>query len=282
LLDLEFFTRYSAIFSFLARPRCSYGFSSKGSMRGRLHDAEVPFNTYHHVVLNFLSLLAGQPVEPLPELDIAGDHVLPKLTASATACAELGRRLAAKPGWDEGRPLVAVNPNTGEMALERRWPEERVLEFLTALCEAEDVNVVLTGSPGERAFVADLIEASNLGDRLINLAGEITIEELVALFNRSDAVVTNDSGPLHIAAAAGASVVALFGPETPVLYGPVRSQPQQRHAVHYRRMACSPCMFVHDNKVLSCWFAQALCMRGITAADVLASVKERLAESTAK
>jgi hypothetical protein len=46
-------------------------------------------------------------------------------------------------------------------------------------------------------------------------------------------------------------------------------------------MACSPCMFVHDNKVLSCWFAQALCMRGIAAENVLASVKERLAEKEA-
>ena len=61
----------------------------------------------------------------------------------------------------------------------------------------------------------------------------------------------------------------------------VGSRPEQRHAVHYRRMACSPCMFVHDNKVLSCWFAQALCMRGIAAEDVLASVKERLAEKEA-
>jgi ADP-heptose:LPS heptosyltransferase len=278
LLDLEFFTRFSAIFSFLANPGCSYGFSSKGSMRGQLHDAEVPFNTYHHVVLNFLSLLEGKPVEPLPELDTDGPRVLPPIAADEAAAAALARRLAAKPGFREGRAVVAVNPNAGDMALERRWPEERVLDFLKGLCAAEDANVVLTGAPSEREFVASLVEASGLGDRLVNLAGEIGIDELLALFQQSDVVVTNDSGPLHIAAAAGASVVALFGPETPTLYGPLRSRPEQRHTVHYRRMACSPCMFVHDNKVLDCWFAQALCMRGIAAEDVLASVKERLAE----
>ena len=281
LLDLEFFTRFSAIFSFMARPRCSYGFSSKGSMRGQLHHAEVPFNTYHHVVLNFLSLLDGRPVEPLPDLDIDGPRVLPALTADAGAVASLARRLAEATGFREGRPLVAVNPNTGEMALERRWPEERMRDFLRGLCAAEDANVVLTGSPGERGFVTSLVAAAERPDRLINLAGEIGIDELLALFNRADVVVTNDSGPLHIAAAAGAPVVALFGPETPVLYGPMRSRPEQRHTVHYRRMACSPCMFVHDNKVLDCWFAQALCMRGIAVEDVLASVKERLAEKAA-
>jgi lipopolysaccharide heptosyltransferase II len=281
LLDLEFFTRFSAIFSYLARPRSSYGFSSKGSLRGRLHDAEIPFNTYHHVVLNFLSLLDGKPVEPLPELDIDGAYVLLPITADDAARASLDRRLAEDPGFREGRPLVAVNPNAGEMALERRWPEERVLDFLKSLCSAEDANVVLTGGPGEREFVTSLVEATGLGERLINLAGELGIDELVALFNRSDVVVTNDSGPLHIAAAAGAPIVALFGPETPTLYGPLRSRPGQHHTVHYRRMACSPCMFVHDNKVLSCWFAQALCMRGIAAEDILASVKERLAEKEA-
>lgn len=277
LLDLEFFTRFSAIFAFLARPHRSYGFSSKGSMRGQLHDAEVPFNTYHHVILNFLSLLNGKSVEPLPDFDITGPQVLPRIVPEDASVAALSRRLAAHPNWKEGRSLVAVNPNTGEMALERRWPQERISEFLKNLCATHDANVILTGSKSERAYVAALVEDSGLDDRIIDLAGEIGIDELVALFDRCDVVVTNDSGPLHIAAAVGASVVALFGPETPTLYGPLRSRPEQHHQVHYRRMSCSPCMFVHDNKVLSCWFAQAECMSGIAADDVLASVSERLA-----
>lgn len=55
------------------------------------------------------------------------------------------------------------------------------------------------------------------------------------------------------------------------------SQLVKRHEVHYLRLACSPCMFVHDNKVLSCWFAQARCMTGIRPGDVLASVEALLA-----
>jgi hypothetical protein len=70
--------------------------------------------------------------------------------------------------------------------------------------------------------------------------------------------------------------VALFGPETPTLYGPLRAVPGQRHAVHYLRLGCSPCMFVHDNKVLSCWFSKARCMTGIGSRDVLASVEKLL------
>jgi len=97
--------------------------------------------------------------------------------------------------------------------------------------------------------------------------------------SRAAVVVSNDSGPLHLAAAAGASTAALFGPETPVLYGPLRSRAGQTHSVHYLALACSPCMFVHDNKVLSCWFAQARCMTGIRPVDVLASIERGLAEA---
>ena len=50
--------------------------------------------------------------------------------------------------------------------------------------------------------------------------------------------------------------------------------------MHYLKLACSPCMFVHDNKVLSCWFAQARCMTGIRPAEVLTSVEALLAAST--
>ncbi len=112
---------------------------------------------------------------------------------------------------------------------------------------------------------------------MVNLAGKSHIGELVALLAHAEVVVSNDSGPMHIAAAVGTSIVALFGPETPVLYGPLCASPGQRHAVHYLGLRCSPCMFVHDNKVLSCWFSQAQCMTGIAVSDVFASVQTLLA-----
>lgn len=276
LLDLEFFTRYSALFSLVARARRTHGFSAKGSARGQLHDVEVPFNAYHHVAVNFLTLLHGEPVEPVPIEDAARDLRLPTLQASDVAVRSCAAVLAAEPAFRPEARLVVVNPNAGDMALERRWPADRVAALLRALCARGDLNVVVTGSPGERAYVESVVERAGVGARVLQLAGKIGVEELVALLARADAVVTNDSGPLHLASAAGASTVALFGPETPVLYGPLRAREGQEHHVHYRRLACSPCMFVHDNKVLSCWFAQARCMTEIDADAVLRSVDEIL------
>jgi len=279
LLDLEFFTRFSAIFSFLAGPRRSQGFSAKGKWRGKLHDVEVPFNAYNHVALNFLDLLRGAPMDPVDPAAVSGPHSLPPLRPPAAAWERCRELLAQEPHWREGEPIAVVNPNAGDMALERRWPGEQVAELLRSLAGRDALNVVMIGSPGERGYVESVVRAAGNGVKVVNLAGRIDVAQLVALLAHAAVVVTNDSGPLHIAAAAGAATIALFGPETPVLYGPLRSRAGQRHVVHYRKLACSPCMFVHDNKVLSCWFAQAQCMTGIQPAEVLASVDALLAEA---
>ncbi|HYB12482.1 MAG TPA: glycosyltransferase family 9 protein [Myxococcota bacterium] len=279
LLDLEFFTRFSAAFSFLARAQKTQGFSSKGSARGRLHDVEFPFNGYCHVTANFLALLDGEPMKSPPALDRA--LLLPRLEPGAAARTHVAAVLESHPAWRAGFPLVVFNPNAGDMALERRWPAEPAALLLAGLVGRGDLNVALTGSQAEAPYVQSVAAASGVAHRLVDLAGRISIEELIALLERADVFVTNDSGPLHIACATGTPTVALFGPETPVLYGPLTARAGQRHRVHYKGLACSPCMFVHDNKVLTCWFAQAECMSQIRPADVLASVEDLLGVSAA-
>jgi len=277
LLDLEFFTRFSAIFSFLARPCWSHGFSAKGKWRGRLHDAEVPFNAYAHVLQNFLTLLAGDAMSPIDPAEVERSDALPLLAPPPESWERCREKLVSAAQWREGRALVVVNPNAGDMALERRWPTERFAELLVHLTAQLPVNVVVIGSAAERGRAEAVIRLAGLEQRVVNLAGKSHIGELVALLAHAEVVVSNDSGPMHIAAAVGTSVVALFGPETPVLYGPLCASPSQRHAVHYLGLRCSPCMFVHDNKVLSCWFSQAQCMTGIAVSDVIASVQTLLA-----
>ena len=133
LYDLEFFTRFSAIFSSLVRARRSHGFSSKSQWRGRLHDVQVPFNAYHHVALNFLTLLRDDPMDPIDTAPIDGDAALPPLRAPAGRLGRLAASsLAADPAWRASAPIVVINPNAGDMALERRWPAERVAELLGA------------------------------------------------------------------------------------------------------------------------------------------------------
>jgi lipopolysaccharide heptosyltransferase II len=276
LLDLEFFTRFTAIFSLLAGARRTHGYHAKGSGRGQLHDVQVPFNSYKHVTANFLALLRGRPLEQVLPFDPEAPDVLPPLALPARAWERCREALERDPAWRDDRPTVVVNPNAGDMALERRWPVEQVVALVDALAERGDLNLVLSGSPGERAYVEGLAARLARPERVVNLAGRVGLHEFVALLEHARIVVTNDSGPLHLAAAAGASTVALFGPETPVLYRPLRSRPEQRHRVHYLGLPCSPCMFVHNNKVIDCWFAKARCMSDIQPRAVYADVVQEL------
>lgn len=276
LLDLEFFTRFTAILSLLAGARRSHGFSAKGSRRGQLHDVPVPFNVYKHVTANFLALLRGRPLERVLPFDPEAPDVLPPLAVPAEAWPGCQAILADDPAWRDDRPTLVVNPNAGDMALERRWPADQVVALVDALTEADDLNVVLSGSPAERAYVTELAGSLRRPERVVNLAGRVSLVQFIALLGHARALVTNDSGPLHLAAAAGTSTVALFGPETPVLYRPLRSRREQHHRIHYLGLPCSPCMFVHNNKVIDCWFAQARCMSGIDPDRVHADVRRLL------
>ena len=106
---------------------------------------------------------------------------------------------------------------------------------------------------------------------IVDLVGELTLDELAALARRAVAYVGNDSGPSHLAEAAGANVVMLFGPSDPVTYGP-----RGRRAVALTAgLWCSPCF--ENGRVAPC--ANVLCMRSISVERVWNEVARCLAES---
>ena len=98
--------------------------------------------SYHHVALNFLTLLRDDPMNPIDTSPIEGDDALPPLRAPEAAWEACCERLGADPAWRASAPIVVVNPNAGDMALERRWPAERVAEFLVHLSARRDLNLV--------------------------------------------------------------------------------------------------------------------------------------------
>jgi heptosyltransferase-2 len=106
---------------------------------------------------------------------------------------------------------------------------------------------------------------------LIDLCGRISVEQLVLLLQRSDLFIGNDSGPLHLAVAAGTPTVSFFGPETPALYGPRG----EGHVVLYKDLPCSPCLNVyHSKENSSC--RDNVCMNSIEVEEAWTAVRERL------
>lgn len=250
VVDFEFFTRFSAVVSALSGAPRRAGFRAWEVWRGTIHNVTVPFNRYWHVEDNFVSLAralgATEPgVVPPPEVRAAEERA--------------AQELLARLGIAAGARLLLVNVNAGELALERRWPLQRFAPFLKRLLDESDVTALLVGSRSEREYVEEVRRAVGDHPRLRTVAGELDLGGLLALMRRSTGLVTNDSGPLHLAVALGVPTVSLFGPETPVLYGPRGDG----HRVLFRNLPCSPCINVHDLKRVRCIFDRPLCLHDL-------------------
>jgi lipopolysaccharide heptosyltransferase II len=276
LVDFEFFTRFSAALAYLSGARWTVGFWSPHVYRGRFHDVRVPFNRYRHVARNFRALAGGDDGATVD----ASDLLRPRFGREVR---ERVARILARRGLPDDRPLVVVNPNAGDLALERRWPAGHFVSLVDRLVRPSGTGrlrhgaaVVWIGSPSERAYVESLRARLEDPDSTHDLAGVLSIEELLALLERADLLVTNDSGPLHLASPLGTPTIALFGPETPVLYAPLNP----RARVFYRPPPCSPCINVHENKMLTCYFSQAICLSEILPEEVAAAAASALEESS--
>lgn len=144
------------------------------------------------------------------------------------------------------------------------WDDEKFAEFARRMTERTGFFAVLTGGQKDREALESM--RSKIGARAVNLAGMTGLQELSALLKRSRFVLTVDSGPMHIAAACGSKVAALFGPTAPWRTGPYGSG----HRIISKGVECSPCFRK------SC--ADARCMGGITVEDAAAAVDELLKE----
>lgn len=267
--DFEFFTRFSAIVTTLTGARETRGFASPSVWRGNFHTHQVPFNRYWHVARNFRVLAGGEPHPVRPE-------ELAPLGFGPADEASLAAKLA-RHGITGDRPLAILNPNAGQLSLERRWPRAQFARLAQQLAREEGFVSVLIGSKSEREWTDGVVALARLADssqapptETVNLAGELSIVELAALFARSACVITNDSGPMHLAAALGAPTVGLFGPETPVMYAPIG----ERARSLYAPPPCSPCINVHDNKVATCIYGRPECLVNLDVEQVLACVRE--------
>lgn len=128
-----------------------------------------------------------------------------------------------------------------------------------ALASLLPLKSVVVGGSGDRGRAEEIVRLS--GGRALSVAGGTSLPELVGLMRTARCVVTNDSGPMHIAAALDIPVVAIFGPTSPARTGPYG----QRHAILKSERDCAPCF------KRRC--ADVQCMRDITVDMVLAKTK---------
>ncbi|MFT7463092.1 MAG: ADP-heptose:LPS heptosyltransferase [Pseudohongiellaceae bacterium] len=261
IVDCEQFLRLPLALARWASGAPCVGLDTPGQGRRPLLDSSLAYDPFTHVGQSFASLWdkAG-----LPSCRTPGG-----LICSAQEHEELRRR------WGlDARPLVVLHPGSGDHFPGRRWPAERFGELLLHLAADGQYQFVLTGNHNETHLAAVAravaLQTPHAGD-VHDLSGRLSIEALVELLGGAALLVTNDTGPLHIADALGTATVALFGPNTPHRYGP-------RHAgsvALYAELPCSPCLDARNMKRSSC--RHYSCMTALTVSDVSQACKTAMA-----
>jgi heptosyltransferase-2 len=159
---------------------------------------------------------------------------------------------------------VAINPGAAYGAA-KRWFPERFAETADGLAAEYGVNIVLTGGPGEKEIGQDI--AAAMSAKPLNLIGQTSVRQLMAVLASVRLLVSNDSGPMHVGAAFGVPIVAVFGPTDHTTTSPKADSCR----IIRKATDCAPCLLRQcptDHR----------CMKAITATDVLAGARDLLGE----
>ena len=229
VLDLEFFAKFPLVLGSLAGiPQKAGFYLTSESWRRELLDISGFYNAYFHTSDIFLSLVylcATGDYYYLAFDEWSAKYKYPRIDPSELERAQLRTKLAQQ-GIGRSDPLFVINANTSpDLAPEaRKWPKERYARLADELvAHTPSASVCFIGAPNERAYVQSVAELCKTPRRHV-LAGELSLRELLVVFAESRLVVSNDSGPMHLACLVDAPIIGLFFGDTPTLFAPIGSR----------------------------------------------------------
>jgi ADP-heptose:LPS heptosyltransferase len=265
-VDLEFFSRGSAVLTFLSGARQRVGFHTffgEGPYRGDLMTHRLSYNPYLHTSQTFLLMVAAleQPVPRSGKLSVQVPQIekwVPNFEPIPGEQDEIRSLLRRETGNEADPPIVLLNANASDLLPLRKWPVDLYVSLARRLLDAfPEIYIGLTGAPDESGPINGMV--GEIGSqRCFSLAGKTTLRQLLVLYTLSELLITNDSGPAHFAAMTQINTLTLFGPETPALFG-ARTP---RAVTIWQALACSPCVNAYNNRQSSC--TNNVCMQKIT------------------
>jgi len=273
VFDLELFSRFSSLLCGLsgARRRVGYGtYHEEGLYRGNFMTHRVFYNCHQNMTKNFLALvkaLERKDEYPLVKTVFAEDELSrPCHITSEKDLRALRERLATiNPAASKARHLVLFNPGAGRLLPIRVWPLGNYGVLAEKILKAFDAVIVIIGLEDDKAEATSILEHVGTS-RCIDFTGLTSFKDLMDLFNLADVLVSADSGPPHFSAMTDINTIALFGPETPVLYAPLSP-----HATSlFAGLSCSPCLSAYNHRKTTC--QDPKCMAAITVEQVYKAV----------
>jgi len=230
---------------------------------GPLLTDAVPYDPSTHVAVNARRLVAHAAGRARADEPVARDdwpRLVPPPEAVDRARTVLGTN---------HRPLIGVHASGGRES--KQWHVDRFAAAARLLARAHLGTIVLTGATTDRRLV-DLVRRGLHDVPFVDASGALDLPTLAALLGELDLLITSDTGPMHLAAAMGTPIVALFGPSDPNRYGPLAHNARVLRV----NLWCSPCGRVRLPPE-RCRGHVPECMDGISVAAVVTAANELLA-----
>ncbi len=277
VIDCELFSRVSAIYSYLSGADVRVGFhrhTQEGLYRGSFINRPVLYNPYRHIAAQFLTLAAAIDRDSTPagkRQSIPERPAILPIEFDAQTVGTASERLYRDFPALRKRPLVLIYAGAGPLPV-RAWPASHFQALASALVR-EGYAVGVLGLESDHSLNEGIVERCG-SPACVNLAGyTASIRDLVLLFHSAALLVSNDGGPVHFAALTSMPVLALFGPETPVLYGPLSPHAQ----CLFRRLPCSPCLSAYNHRLTPC-NGDNQCLKQISVTEVLEAARRLMGE----
>jgi ADP-heptose:LPS heptosyltransferase len=258
-LDFEQFARVSTILLFLIRAKQRIGFDTKGQGRGFLYSVRVPYTNDRHMSEIFADIAVSAGVYTIDRgqvsFPLSSDDKRMVTTFLTKTCSST-------------RSLIGMHIGSGDNFIGRRWPRENFARLADLLIEEYDAQIVFTGTQKECHLIESTLALIKYP--VINACNQFRIRAFAAFIQKCDLFFSNDTSAVHLASALEAPIAAFYGPNTPLLYGPLSKQ----QFVFYKQLPCSPCITNTNAKTSFCRIP--VCIRNITVEEVLEAVRPYL------
>ena len=244
-IDLEIYSHFSSLITTLSAAQNRFGYY--------LQSGKYRHGTYTHIIY-------FNPKAPMSQVYLQMARLL--------HCKKLEDQLYSYPTFTEvegiERPYIVINPNASDLRLERRWPSASFVQLAKELSVTyPDHKIVFVGAPSEASYTSSICALID-EKQVRNLAGKTSLAELIGLIKHADFMISNDTGPLHIAFACRTQAIGLFGPISPKQF----VIPSESIAL-YKNVYCSPC--VHEFDVPPC-NGKNVCMQKISVSEVIQQI----------
>jgi len=262
VIDMEEYLNISSIIAcYTGKERIGY---SHG-IRSNLYTKTLDYNDRQHVVYTFMDLLKPlgikETVESLPQLNYSKndkkniDNLLKKYS--------IGKKDF----------IVGLGIGAAESVKERMWPKERFAQVADYLVDKYKAKIILFGNEEESNLAKNMITLMKNKNNAFNFTGKTSVREIFYLIGVCKLFISNDAGPMHVAAAQGVVTIGLFGCNLPIRFKPFG----KNNYYIYKKKTQDACINVHKGQVGKCKHGiENACVKKIQVNDVMKIVGKAL------